>query len=82
MKKQAMSLAVTAALLGGAVSATGQSMFINEGGLGETLIYPFYSANGGNDTYVHIVNTTARTKAVKVRFIEGQNSDEVLDFNL
>ena len=82
MKKQAMSLAVTAALLGGAVSATGQSMYINEGGLGETLIYPFYSAANGNDTYVHIVNTTDRTKAVKVRFIEGQNSDEVLDFNL
>ncbi len=82
MKKQAMSLAVTAALLGGAVSATGQSMYINEGGLGETLIYPFYSAANGNDTYVHIVNTTDRTKAVKVRFIEAQNSDEVLDFNL
>jgi hypothetical protein len=82
MKKQAMSLAVTAALLGGAVSATGQSMYINEGGLGEVLIYPFYSAAGGNDTYVQVVNTTVFTKAVKVRFIEAQNSDEVLDFNL
>ena len=82
MKKQAMSLAVTAALLGGAVSATGQSMYINEGGLGEVLVYPFYSASGGNDTYVQVVNTTNRTKAVKVRIIEAQNSDEVLDFNL
>ncbi len=86
MKKQAMSLAVTAALLGGAVSALAQpqqpGMSINEGGLGETLIYPFYSAANGNDTYVHIVNTTDLTKAVKVRFIESQNSDEVLDFNL
>jgi hypothetical protein len=85
MKKQAMSLAVTAALLGGAVSTLAQpqpGMSINEGGLGETLIYPFYSAANGNDTYVHIVNTTSLTKAVKVRFIESQNSDEVLDFNL
>jgi hypothetical protein len=82
MKKQAMSLAVTAALLGGAVSATGQSMYINGAGTGEVLIYPFYSANGGNDTQVHIVNTTDDVKAVKVRFIEGQNSQEVLDFNL
>jgi hypothetical protein len=82
MKKQAMSLAVTAALLGGAVSATGQSMYINEGGLGEVLVYPFYSSSGGNDTYVQVVNTTNFTKAVKVRFIEAQNSDEVLDFNL
>ena len=82
MKKQAMSLAVTAALLGGAVSATGQSMYIDEGGLGEVLIYPFYSAANGNDTYVHVVNTTDLTKAVKVRIVEGQNSQEVLDFNL
>ena len=82
MKKQAMSLAVTAALLGGAVSATGQSMYIDEGGLGEVLIYPFYYAANGNDTYVHVVNTTELTKAVKVRIVEGQNSQEVLDFNL
>jgi hypothetical protein len=81
MKKQAMSLAVTAALLGGAVSATG-SMYIDDGGLGETLIYPFYSAVNGNDTYIHLVNTTDLVKAVKVRFVEAQNSQEVLDFNL
>ncbi len=81
MKKQAMSLAVTAALLGGTVSAYG-SMYINDQGLGETLIYPFYSSASGNDTYVHVVNTTDYTKAVKVRFIEARNSDEVLDFNL
>jgi hypothetical protein len=81
MKKQAMSLAVSAALLGGAVSATG-SMYIDDGGLGETLIYPFYSAVGGNDTTINIVNTTNYVKAVKVRFIEAQNSQEVLDFNL
>ena len=84
MKKQAMSLAVTAALLGGAVSVTAQqqSMYINEGGLGEVLVYPFYSAANGNDTYVQIVNTTTDVKAVKVRFIEARNSTEVLDFNL
>ena len=81
MKKQAMSLAVTAALLGGAVSAYG-SMYIDDSGLGETLIYPFYSATNGNDTYINIVNTTDLVKAVKVRFIEAQNSAEVLDFNL
>lgn len=81
MKKQTMSLAVTAALLGGAVSANG-AMYVNDRGLGEALVYPFYSAANGNDTYVHIVNTTSLVKAVKVRFIEAQNSQEVLDFNL
>jgi hypothetical protein len=29
-----------------------------------------------------VVNTTNRVKAVKVRFVEGRNSKEVLDFNL
>ena len=81
MKKQTMSLAVTAALLGGTVSAYG-SMYTNDRGLGEALIYPLYSAANGNDTQIHIVNTTDYTKAVKVRFIEARNSAEVLDFNL
>ena len=81
MKKTAMSLAVTAALLGGAVSAYG-SMYTNDRGLGEAMVYPFYSSANGNDTYVHVVNTTEYTKAVKVRFVEARNSTEVLDFNL
>ncbi|CAI06995.1 hypothetical protein ebA1598 [Aromatoleum aromaticum EbN1] len=31
---------------------------------------------------MHVVNTTDSAKAVKVRFLEGKNSQEVLDFNL
>jgi hypothetical protein len=57
-------------------------MYVNEKGLGEALVYPFYSAANGNDTYIHVVNTTGMTKAVKVRFIEALDSQEVLDFNL
>jgi hypothetical protein len=34
------------------------------------------------DTYLSVVNTTSSSKAVKVRFTEGKNSREVLDFNL
>ena len=50
-------------------------------GLGEVLIF-LYSAENGNTTNVNLVNTAAHGKAVKVRFIEGENSQEVLDFNL
>lgn len=57
-------------------------MHINDKGLGESLIYPFYSTESGNDTYIHVANTTAYSKAVKVRFIDAYNSAEVLDFNL
>lgn len=83
MKKRILSLAVTAGLVGAASTALAQDeMHINDRGLGEVLIYPFYSAANGNDTYIHVVNTTDVAKAVKVRFIESQNSREVLDFNL
>jgi len=81
MKKKLLSLAVTAGMLA-SVGAVQAGMHINDKGTGEALIYPFYSAQGGNDTYVHVVNTTNVTKAVKVRFIEASNSQEVLDFNL
>jgi hypothetical protein len=57
-------------------------MYVNTEHTGEALIFPFYSAQNGNDTLISIANTTADTKAVKVRIIESQESEEVLDFNL
>ncbi|MBK6738952.1 MAG: hypothetical protein IPG64_14195 [Haliea sp.] len=81
MKKQTMSLAVASALLVGGTAAFGE-MHINGQGTGEALVYPFYSAANGNDTYIHIVNTSSLTKAVKIRFVDALNSQEVLDFNL
>jgi len=82
MKKKILSLAVAAGLSGVMAGAAHAAMHINDKGMGEALVYPFYSAEGGNDTYIHVVNTTKVTKAVKVRFIEAENSAEVLDFNL
>ena len=57
-------------------------MYINSEGTGEALVFPFYSAQNGNDTSIHIVNTTADFKAVKVRMLEGTESLETLGFNL
>ena len=37
-------------------------------GTGQVLLFPMYNADNGNATNVHIVNTTANVKAVKVRF--------------
>jgi hypothetical protein len=79
MNKKLLPLAVTAAAVSMGASA---QMYVNNDGLGEILIFPFYSAENGNVTNVNLVNTTAHGKAVKVRFIEGENSQEVLDFNL
>jgi hypothetical protein len=64
-----------------------QAVHINQDGLGQALVYPYYTvrATAGGNAYVtalSVVNTTASAKAVKVRFLEGKNSREVLDFNL
>jgi hypothetical protein len=79
-----------AALAGiGALGAAGaaQAVNLNPDGLGQVLIYPYYTtrtdaAGNAYNSLLSVVNTTASVKAVKVRFLEGKNSREVLDFNL
>ena len=80
MKKNIISLAVAATVLGAAAAQAGQ--YVNPDKTGEVLLFPFYNADNGNQTNMSIVNTTAAVKAVKIRFVEYKNSDEVLDFNL
>ena len=55
---------------------------VNHDGLGEVLLYSLYTTEGGNDSLINITNTSSVVTAVKVRFLEGMNSQEVLDFNL
>ena len=80
MNKKIIPLAALVAMAAGANVA--QAVNVNSDGLGQVLLFPFYSAVENNDTYINIVNTTDQVKAVKVRFVEGMNSKEVLDFNL
>ena len=85
MKRNTLTTAVLAGLTGmaGMVSVSNATgVHVNPEGTGQVLIYPFYTARGGNDTLISIVNTTERGKAVKVRFREALNSREVLDFHL
>jgi hypothetical protein len=81
-KKKSLSAAVAAGL--GAIGAAGTAGAVNlsTDGTGGVLVYPYYSVRNGFETYLSVVNTTGWTKAVKVRFLEGMNSAEVLDFNL
>lgn len=83
MNRKNLTAAVLAGLAGAAgLAGTAQAVNLNPDGLGQVLIYPYYTANGGNNTLLSVVNTTDNAKAVKVRFLEGYNSREVLDFNL
>lgn len=83
MKKNSISTAVLASLAGIAgIASISSAVNINPDGTGQVLIYPYYTVNAGNQTLLSVVNTTNKGKAVKVRILEGRNSQEVLDFNL
>ncbi|MEO5766630.1 MAG: hypothetical protein ABIR52_15125 [Casimicrobiaceae bacterium] len=74
------------------VTGVAQAVSVNPEGLGQALIYPYYTvrdqvSNGvvgvaPFNSLLSVVNSTASAKGVKVRFLEGKNSREVLDFNL
>jgi ribosomal protein S28E/S33 len=69
------------------VTGAAQAVSVNPDGLGQVLIYPYYTvrdkvAGAPYASLLSVVNSTASAKAVKVRFLEGKNSREVLDFNL
>ena len=77
--KKILPVAVLAAMAG--VNGA-QAVYVDSDGLGQVLLYPYYTTTEGQDTYINLVNTTDRYKAVKVRILESMNSREVLDFNL
>lgn len=81
-----MKARVLAASLAAAVSPTASAVYLNPDGLGQALVYPFYTAQSasGNpfNTYISVVNHAADAKAVRVRFREGRNGAEVRSFNL
>ena len=81
MKKNKLTMAVAAGIAGVAGMANA-AQYVNPEGTGQVLIYPYYSVNNDLNTLYSVVNTTADTKAVKVRFLEGDNTIEVLDFNV
>lgn len=63
-----------------------QAVRLSPEGVGQALIYPYYTANGTNDTLFSISNPGSSfgedIKAIKVRFFEGRNGRPVLQFNL
>jgi hypothetical protein len=83
MNRNNLTTAVIAGIAGVAgIANMASAVNLNPDGLGQVLLYPYYTVNAGQQTMLSVVNTTAVGKAVKVRFLEGYNSREVLDFNL
>jgi hypothetical protein len=85
-KKKSLCAALAGMSALGVVGAA-QAVNLNADGLGQVLIYPYYTVRDSHlvqpyNSLLSVVNSTASVKAVKVRFLEGRNSREVLDFNL
>lgn len=87
MKKNVLALSIATMIGGlgfsGAAMAAGADFTVNESGTGVIQIVPYFTAQDGNATVLHVVNTdTTNAKAVKVRFRGASNSDDLLDFQV
>ncbi len=82
-KTASLSLALAAAMTGGVMMGTStsvQAINIAQDGIGEVLVFPYYTTRGGWQSYFNITNTSERTILVKVRWHEGVNSRDARDF--
>ena len=95
-KKSTLSLALTTAMIGGVAMTAQQANalplpiaavadgtpYVNPNGLGQALVFPYYTVRDGFKSFFNITNTSDETIAIKVRFREAQNSRDALDFNI
>jgi hypothetical protein len=82
-KRKSLYTAVVAGLATVGASMNAGAVNLSSDGTGQVLLYPYYTTRNGFVTSFTVVNTnTFHTKVAKVRFLEGKNSAEVLDFNL
>jgi len=83
LKKKKLTLGIVAGLAGAlGIVTSAQAVHVNPDGTGQVLIFPYFNAHSGYVTNINLVNSTDKTKAVKIRFREGDRSNDVLDFNI
>lgn len=63
-------------------AALARAVAVDPAGQGEVLIYPYFSTANGNDTLLKLINQSADSKAIKIRFREAGNGRELAAFNL
>ncbi|MFI8618139.1 cell surface protein [Acidovorax sp. NPDC077693] len=75
--------AATAATAWKLTTTDARDLRVTEGGTGHSLVVPYFNAQNGNMTVLHVVNTdTVYGKLAKVRFRSAANSDDILDFQV
>jgi len=82
--KKILAAAVAVATLD---AGTAQAVYLDADGLGQALIYPYYTARSderGNpyNTYLAVTNTDSSGKSVRVRLREAAAGNEVASFNV
>lgn len=83
LKRNSLTLALVAAIGSICIASTANAaVHLSDNGQGQVLIYPYYTTRAGQDTYLSVLNSTALSKALKIRFYEGKNGREVLNFNV
>jgi len=81
-KMKQLALAMGVALGGMSLMPSAQAVNLATDGLGQVLIFPYYTTRAGWTTLFNITNTSNQVVAIKVRFHEGLNSRDVFDFNV
>jgi hypothetical protein len=84
---KALATVVTVIVMALGAAGTAQAVTLSPDGLGQLLIYPYYTVRAnadGNayDSLFTVVNTKNISKAVRVSFREGKAGHVVLDFSL
>ncbi len=76
------TVAAAVALAGALVSTNAPAVSLSADGVGQVAIAPLYTVRNGWQTAINLTNVTDAPLLVKVRFHEGHNSRDVLDFNV
>jgi hypothetical protein len=73
---------IAAALVMGVASTSVDAISLNHRGLGQTLVYPYYTVEKDQDTLISVGNASDVGKVAKVVVLEGRNGRPALYFNL
>ena len=79
-----MRTIATVALLAIVIALTGtaHAISLNPHGLGQALIFPYYTTNKGQDTLVSVTNDSDSGSMALLRFNEGMNGRYVMDVSV
>jgi len=78
----ATPLTVADMAAGKIAAPTANNLEVTRAGVGHALIVPYFNAQNGNMTVLHVTNTDqVNGKVAKVRFRSASNSDDLLDFH-